>query len=561
MSIMSSQVSAASILIQDDDQQNSNRHSANFHPTLWGDHFLAYANDSMKIDPATREEYEELKQDVRRLITANTDEQVKKLQLIDTVQRLGVAYLFEKEIEGELEKIHDHLYIDSDNVNDVYTISLAFRLMRQQGIKISCDVFEKFKDEESKFKATLISDIQGLLSLYEAAHLAIHGEDILDEAIAFATTHLKSAVSHVCPNLAKQINHALYRPLCKTLPRLDTLYFLSIYPRDDSYDKKLLKFAKLDFNMLQATHREELSAITRWWKNLDFTKKLPYARDRLVELYFWMLGVYFKPKYALARKMMTKVSYITSIIDDTYDAYGTFEELKLFTEAVKRWDIGTIDILPEYMKIIYKTLLDIYDEIEEELAKQGRSYCLHYAKEKMEELVAMDFVEAKWFNESYVPTIEEYMEVALISVCYLMLATISFVGMGDIATKESFEWISSNPKIVRASSVICRLMDDIVSHKFEQSRGHVASAIECYTKQHGVSEEDAVNVFRKEVENAWKDMNQELLKPTAFPMPLMERVLNLARVIDYLHKDSDSYTNAHLVKDQIASLLTDPLPL
>ncbi|KAJ4718940.1 Sesquiterpene synthase [Melia azedarach] len=349
-------------------------------------------------------------------------------------------------------------------------------------------VFEKFKDEESKFKATLISDIQGLLSLYEAAHLAIHEEDILDEAIAFVTTHLKSAISHVCPNLAKQINHVLHRPLRKTLPRLDTLYFLSIYPRDDSYNKKLLKFAKLDFNMLQATHQEELSAITRW-------------------------------------------------------------------------DIGIIDILPEYMKIIYKTLLDIYGEIEGELAKQGRSYCLRYVKEKMQELVAMDFVEAKWFNEGYVPTIEEYMEVALISVCNLMLATISFVGMGDIATKESFEWISSNPKIVRASSVICRLMDDIVSHKFEQSRGHVPSAIEYYTKQHGVSEEDAVNVFRKEVENAWKDMNQELLKPTAFPMPLMERVLNLARVMDYLHKDSDSYTNAHLVKDQIASLLRDPLPL
>ncbi|KAJ4718969.1 Terpene synthase [Melia azedarach] len=125
------------------------------------------------------------------------------------------------------------------------------------------DVFEKFKDEESKFKATLISDVQGLLSLYEAAHLAIRGEDILDEAIAFTTIHLKSAVSYVCPNLAEQINHALHRPLCKTLPRLDTLYFLSFYPRDDSYNKTLLKFAKLDFNMLQATHRKELSVITR----------------------------------------------------------------------------------------------------------------------------------------------------------------------------------------------------------------------------------------------------------------------------------------------------------
>ena len=66
---------------------------------------------------------------------------------------------------------------------------------------------------------------------------------------------------------------------------------------------------------------------------------MPYAKDRLVELYFWILGVYFEPKYALARKMMTKVIYITSIIDDTYDAYGTFEELELFTEAVKRFEL------------------------------------------------------------------------------------------------------------------------------------------------------------------------------------------------------------------------------
>ncbi|KAJ4723532.1 Terpene synthase [Melia azedarach] len=551
---------ATCILTQDDDQQKANRRSANFHPTLWGDHFLAYANESVTTDPTTQEQYEELKQYVGRLITANTDQQVKKLQLIDTVQRLGVAYLFEKEIEDELEKMHNnHLDVDSDD--DLYTVSLYFRLLRQQGIKISCDVFEKFKDEESKFKATLTSDVRGLLSLYEAAHLAICGEDILDEAIAFANAHLRSAVSHVCSNLAEHINHVLHRPLRKTLPRLDTWYFLSIYPRDDSCNQTLLKFAKLDFNILQATHRKELSTLTRWWKDLDFTKKLPYARDRLVELYFWILGVYFEPKYALARKMMTKVIYITSIIDDTYDAYGTFEELELFTEAVKRWDVNSTDILPEYMKLIYKTLLDIYNEIEEELAKQGRSYCLRFAKDKMQELVATYFVEAKWFKEGYVPTIEEHMGVALISSGYLVLATTSFVGMGDIVTKESVEWISNNPKIVRASSVICRLMDDITSHKFEQSRGHVASAVECYMKQHGASEEDAVNLFRKEVDNAWKDMNKELLKPTAFPMPLLERVLNFARVVDFLYRNSDNYTHSHLVKDQIASLLIDPLPL
>jgi len=65
--------------------------------------------------------------------------------------------------------------------------------------------------------------------------------------------------------------------------------------------------------------------------------KLPYARDRLVEAYFWVLGVFYEPQYALGRAIFTKIHQITSILDDTYDAYGLFDELALFTEAVQRF--------------------------------------------------------------------------------------------------------------------------------------------------------------------------------------------------------------------------------
>ena len=76
----------------------------------------------------------------------------------------------------------------------------------------------------------------------------------------------------------------------------------------------------------------------RWWKELDFATKLPFARDRLVEGSFWILGVYFEPQYVRARRILTKTISMTSIIDDIYDAYGTFEELELFTEAIERFD-------------------------------------------------------------------------------------------------------------------------------------------------------------------------------------------------------------------------------
>ena len=76
--------------------------------------------------------------------------------------------------------------------------------------------------------------------------------------------------------------------------------------------------------------------IYRWWKELGLMSKLPYARDRMVECYFWALGVYYEPQYSRARVVLSKSVAIASVIDDTYDAYGTIEELEVFTEAIQR---------------------------------------------------------------------------------------------------------------------------------------------------------------------------------------------------------------------------------
>ncbi|RVW68204.1 (-)-germacrene D synthase [Vitis vinifera] len=159
---------------------------------------------------------------------------------------------------------------------------------------------------------------------------------------------------------------------------------------------------------------------------------------------------------------------MTSIIDDIYDTYGTygtFEKLELFTEAIERWDVNSIDHLPEYMKHCYVALLDVYKEIEEEMEKEGNQYRVQNAIEAMKNLVRAYFHEAKWFHEGSIPTMEEYMRIALVTSGYYMLTTMSFIGMGEIVTKEAFDWVISDPKIITASAVICRLTDDISSYK------------------------------------------------------------------------------------------------
>ena len=98
--------------------------------------------------------------------------------------------------------------------------------------------------------------------------------------------------------------------------------------------------------------------------------------------------------------------------------------------------------------------------------------------------------------------------------------------------------------------------------QFEQERGHAASGVECYMKQYGLSEQEVYKEFHMQVVNAWKDINEECLRPTKVPMPFLMRALNLSRFMDVMYKDEDNYTHAGgLMKTYIVDLLVDPVPI
>ncbi|KAK7257295.1 hypothetical protein RIF29_31165 [Crotalaria pallida] len=498
------------------------------------------------------------------MIASTNEKPLTKVDLIDSICRLGLQYHFESEIEQVLQQYHNN-FVENGEITlegNLHTLALLFRLFRQEGFRVSPNVFNKFKDVHGNFNGSLDADIEGMLSLYEASHLRVHGEDILDEALVFTSTHLESIATQLSPSLAEQVKYSLRQPLHKGLPRLEARRYISIYQQDPSRNETLLALAKLDFDMLQKLHRKEFGNITKWWKELDVPTNLPFVRDRIAELCFWIIAVYSEQQYSQARTIMMKVISILTIIDDTYDAYGTIEELELFTQAIQRWDISCLDDLPEYMKLCYRLLMKAYEETEEDMRKEGRAYNVHYSIIEFKKIVQAYMTEARWLKRNYIPTTEEYTQVSLVSCCYPLLTTTSYIGMGDIATEDIFKWVTNEPKIVKASSVVCRLMDDIVSNEFEQKRDHVASFLECYMKQYGVSREDAINECRKRITNAWKDINEECLRPTKVPKPFVMRILNLTRFIDVIYKDEDNFTHAGgVMKQYIEALFVDPMPI
>lgn len=106
--------------------------------------------------------------------------------------------------------------------------------------------------------------MEGLLSLYEATHLRVHGEDILDEALAFTTSHLESLKTQLKNPLAALVIHALKLPLWKTVNRIEARYYISVYGEIDSHSKPLLYLAKLDFNLVQKLHQSEAAEFSRY---------------------------------------------------------------------------------------------------------------------------------------------------------------------------------------------------------------------------------------------------------------------------------------------------------
>ncbi|KAF7123181.1 hypothetical protein RHSIM_Rhsim12G0120500 [Rhododendron simsii] len=296
----------------------------NFSPSLWGDRLSSFTLDTQLLEKYN-EEVEMLKEEVKDMLVLDHDDVgdggksgAEKMVLIDALERLGVSYLFEREIEELLEnmfpKFEEYSHVFHDNL---FMLSLHFRVFRQHGYDLSSG---KFTDSNGEFKETISNDVMGMLSLYEATFLKTHGEDILDKVFCFTKAGLESLKPHLSSNLAKQVTLALYQPLQRGIPRVEARHYISVYGKDASRNEKLLRLAKIDFNRVQMLHKEELCHISR-----------------AMECFFYSTAVCFEPQYSLARLVLTKAMIMISILDDTYDAYGTYEELKCFRNAVQRY--------------------------------------------------------------------------------------------------------------------------------------------------------------------------------------------------------------------------------
>ncbi|KAL8158693.1 hypothetical protein V2J09_000230 [Rumex salicifolius] len=519
---------------------------AGFAPSPWGDRFLNYTPPDAQVTEAQREMANDLKEKVRRELRSIGDKSLmEQLRLIDSIERLGVDYHFKKEIDDALL----HVYETPINPS-------------------SDDVFKEFIGSNGSLKEEVADDIHGILELYEACYVRVHGDDILDEVLPLTISKLNNTISGKVTThslLDEHIKHALLRPLQKRINRYDCAHYIQIYPKEDDpfHNKTLLKFAKLDFNLLQALHKEELSELCRYWKRIDFPGNLP-LRDRMVEGHVWSIAGYFEPHYSLGRKIICFGGHLIASIDDIYDAYTTLEEAEIFTEAVERWDKSCLDQLPKDLVWFYKMLiLDGHEELERLLAPIGRSQYVQFAKQEIKAVCRSYMTEARWRHNKYAPTLDEYMQNDIYrNTGYIGVIVYCFLGL-DTATHHDFNWLCHLAPPVKAVCYLLRIYNDIGGKKFDQNRGLSSLFLECYMKEYGLTCEEACKELYKKADELWKDINQGMIKPSEVAESVYNIVIGMGRAVECIYSGGeDGYTLANLeMKQTIKTMYIDPISM
>ncbi|CAL4939546.1 unnamed protein product [Urochloa decumbens] len=516
-------------------------------PSVWGDFFVTYTPPTSPLGSKEhmRKRVNHLKGEVRRMFEVSKTSAADAVKLVGTVERLGVEHYFREEIDAALSRIRDEELVFGSS-DDLHIVALRFY------------VFDKFRDDGTgAFSVNLCSSPRALLSLYNAAHMATPEETALDEAIAFARRHLEAMKSELRSPLAELVSRALGIPLPRIGRRLETMYYVAEYEQDEGHDAALLELARL----VRLLHLKELSELCLWWRDIYDDCKLSYARDRMVEMYFWACGVVHEDEKSRSRIIFVKTFALISLTDDTYDVHATLEDCQKFTKAIQRWHESAASTVPEYLRTLYLRTLRRFKECEDML-EPNEKYRMCYVIEAYKKIIEFYLKEATLAHQNYKPSFKEHVDMTSVSSGLPMLVPVLLMGLGHVATKEAFEWALSLPDMVLASGEVGRFLNDLASYTVGKNKKDVASTLECYMEEYGATGEEAFAAVTRMNELAWRRINRACMElDPALLRAAQSAVVDLTRSMEfiYLGGKKDAYTFGSNLKDHVTSLFLKPV--
>ncbi|KAL9322751.1 hypothetical protein ACSQ67_010804 [Phaseolus vulgaris] len=525
----------------------------NFQPSPFTHEFIQSLENKFAIE-TLQESATKLEEKVRVRINGTDMEPLSLLEFIDDIERLGLSFKFEEEINTTLLKIVSIENFEDRTGESPHETALLFGILGRHGFDVS-------EDEEGKFKHEISNDVEGMLSLYEASYLSLEGESVW-EANAFSRTHPMNLMKEglMDAKMAEQVRHVLEGlPYHRSCFGLMAGQYINRYDKIESYNLLLLELAKLDFNMEQSLYQNELKELSRWWLDIGLSRKLKFARDRLVELYIWSPAIIPEPQFAICHKELTKVGQLLTILDDVYDIYGTLDELELFTYAIERWNMNSINTLPDNLVLCFLAIYNTVNGMAYDIFKERGIKCLPYLTKSWSDLCKAYLQEAKWFYNKIIPPFNEFLQNARISITGVVVLTHSYFLVSKDITEQVLHSITNLHELLSSSFTILRLTDDLATSTDEIRRGETSNSIVSYMHETSLPEEKAREYFQTLIDKEWKNLNKYLVMDSIFSKSFVQLAINFARSGHYIYHYGDGFGRQNnILKSRIESVLVYP---
>ncbi|KAM3389183.1 hypothetical protein ACQJBY_011376 [Aegilops geniculata] len=490
----------------------------------------------------------------------------RQLSMVDVLQKIGISRHFASEIKSILDFTYSYWLQRIEIMLDAETCAIAFRILRMNGYNVSPDGLSHI--------STDLSDTRSLLELYKASQVSTSDDELILDIIGswsgqLLREQLKSSEAQRTP-LLREVEHALDSPFYTMLDRLEHKRNIEQFDVIEhpilqltwQTNQDLLALGVMDFSTSQSIYQQEYQHLDSWVKESRLNR-LPFARQKLAYFYLSAASTMFPPELSDARILWAKNGALTTVVDDFFDVGGSKEELENLTALVEMWEKQEeTEYYSEQVEIVFCAIYSSVNELGSKAsAVQGRDVTGHLV-EIWQELLRNMMTEVEWRTSGYVPTLDEYIENAVVTFALgpIVLPALYFVGP---KITESMVIDPEYGELFRLMSTCGRLLNDVQTYEREYKEGKLNSVSLLVLHSDGsVTIQEARRKLQKPIDTCRRDLLRLVLREDdAVPRPCKELFWNICKTCYFFYYQGDAFSCQEEKAGAVDAVIHNPLQL
>ncbi|XP_037486923.1 acyclic sesquiterpene synthase-like isoform X3 [Triticum dicoccoides] len=518
-----------------------------------------------------------------------------QLSMVDVLQKIGISRHFASEIKSILDFTYRYWLQRDEIMLDAETCAMAFRILRMNGYSVSADGLSHI--------STDLSDTRSLLELYKASQVSTSDDELILDIIGSWSGYLlrQQLKSNDAQRtlLLREVEHVLDSPFYTMLDRLEhkrniEQFDVIEHPIQQltwQTNQDLLALGVMDFSTSQSIYQQEYQYLDSWVKESKLNR-LPFARQKLAYFYLSAASTMFPPELSDARILWAKNGALTTVVNDFFDVGGSKEELQNLIALVEMWQKQEeTEYYSEQVKIVFCAIYSSVNELGSKAsAVQGRDVTGHLVEivsliihslmfvegyfvvtktddtlsclVQWQELLRNMMTEVEWRTTGYVPTLDEYIDNAVVTFALgpIVLPALYFVGP---KITESMVTDPEYSELFRLMSTCGRLLNDVQTYEREYKEGKLNSVSLLVLHSDGsVTIPEARRKLQKPIDTCRRDLLRLVLKEDdAVPRPCKELFWNICKTCYFFYYQGDAFSCQEEKAGAVDAVIHDPLQL